>query len=194
MFTNTRSAVRHCLTATVTAALAATLAASALVGPASAAPAAAPDLSPAAVAAAMDSWLSSVDPASVKAQPATLRLTRGMTSATIVCTASSLAAIRTWGGWNSVVGKGVSECPVRMDNLVAQTSLFEWDFFVGDWIEVRIGNYANGPGTKAESETGEYTCRDEPRDYVAITFHHARLGNAYATAVTASAVTSCKFV
>jgi hypothetical protein len=188
--------IRQGLTATVAAALAAILATSVVGGPAAAAPVtAAPDLSPAAVAAAMASHLASIDPAKAKAQPATLRLTsRGMTSATIVCTASSLAGIRTFGGWNSVVGKGLSECPVPVDNLVAQTSLFEWDFFVGDWIEVSVGNYANGPGTKAESVTGEYTCRTESRDYVAITFHYARVGNAYATAVTASTIVPCEFV
>jgi hypothetical protein len=185
---------------TVAAAFAIAAAATVLTGvasPASAAPASA--LSPQAVPD-LAAFLPAAGPAGIKEQPATLTLTEphrpGVVTpdATIICTARSSAFIRTQGGLNSVFGRGSSTCPVAMTSLIAQTHLFEWNAFVGQYLEIRAGNYASGPGTEQVSETGEYTCNHEPRTYVAVTFHYARLGQAAATAVSQSATTSCQIV
>ncbi len=112
-------------------------------------------------------------------------------AATIVCTARTNIALGQRLGDYYAYGTGVSECPVAMENLVAQTSLWKWSVDLARWDQVVIGNYANGPGKKAESRTSDYYCGSEPHDYIAATYHFARLGNATATAVSTSPEVTC---
>ena len=133
-------------------------------------------------------------------QEATLTLTRkgasGEVSAaeTITCSASSTVFRRSSGGWWSVYAQGRTRCPVVMDDVRAQTSLWEWNPFVGRYLQVIIGSLAYGPGQENISTTPEFTCATTARNYVALTYHSAYVGDAAGSTVTQSLPVPCSFV
>lgn len=153
-------------------------------------------LSPDAAIAAAAAALSKLGPAGAVAQatPFTLRPAKGGigTDATIICTAGSDLFISSFGGLNSITARGTTTCPVVMDDLSAQTSLYEWNTFVGSYLRVSIGNLAYGPGTQQTSSVPGWTCPTTAGTYVAFTFHTARRGSAAASTVSQSLPRACQ--
>jgi hypothetical protein len=125
----------------------------------------------------------------------TLRLPSGGeagTAAVIVCQGRSDLLLSSIAGNDYAQGTGTTTCPIPMTNVTAQTTLYVFEPLLNRFEPVSVGNYDSLPGRQtASSKTGEYLCTEMPREYVAATYHFARLNNATASGVSTSRVASC---
>jgi hypothetical protein len=112
------------------------------------------------------------------------------TNEVIVCTGSAELRLGT-AVINYARAQARTTCPVYMDWIVAQAYLYEFDALNGAWILVTIGTPDAGPGVQRQSATPDYFCADASHDYVAISYHSVRRGNATAVNVFSSAIRSC---
>lgn len=113
----------------------------------------------------------------------------------ITCTGSTKLLQTPAGISPMTVGTSSSSCPVPVDFVSAQVTIFEWIPDFGEWMRVSYGTlaYQQPYLTAGVSVNSVTTTSCSTRTFIAGGFHQARRGTAYATGVSSSAQLNITF-